>query len=110
MRQHPAAIVEQARAVRDEPVGSFSIYQLKGGNETLDYRFEPLDSIHRNGLSVKPENYELVYEAPLTEKDNLESIYTRFNVDRPADFTGPCGRRNKMGFLEADKICDRRDH
>ena len=86
--QTPAAIVEQARAARDEPVGSFSIYQLKGGNETLDYRFEPLDSIHRNGLSVKPENYELVYEAPLTTKDNLESIYTRFNVDRPADFTG----------------------
>ena len=86
--QTPAAIVEQARAAQGEPVGSFSIYQLKCGNETLDYRFEPLDSIHRNGLSVKPENYELVYEAPLTEKDNLESIYTRFNVDRPADFTG----------------------
>ena len=86
--QTPAAIVEQARAAQGESVGSFSIYQLKGGNETLDYRFEPLDSIHRNGLSVKPENYELVYEAPLTEKDNLESIYTRFNVDRPADFTG----------------------
>ena len=86
--QTHAAIVEQARAAQGEPVSSFSIYQLKGGNETLDYRFEPLDSIHRNGLSVKPENYELVYEAPLTEKDDLESIYTRFNVDRPADFTG----------------------
>ena len=87
--QTPAAIVEQARAVQDRAAeNSFSIYQLKGGNETLDYRFEPLDSIHRNGLSVKPENYELVYEAPLTTKDNLESIYTRFNVDRPADFTG----------------------
>ena len=86
--QTPAAIVEQARAAQGEPVGSFSIYQLKGGNETLDYRFEPLDSIHRNGLSVKPENYELVYEAPMTAKDDLESIYTRFNVDRPADFTG----------------------
>ena len=86
--QTPAAIVEQARAAQGEPVDSFSIYQLKGGNETRDYRFEPLDSIHRNGLSVKPENYELVYEAPLTAKDDLESIYTRFNVDRPADFTG----------------------
>ena len=86
--QIPADIVEQARAAQGEPVGSFSIYQLKGGSETLDYRFEPLDSIHRNGLSVKPENYELVYEAPLTAKDDLESIYTRFNVDRPADFTG----------------------
>ena len=70
------------------PEDSFSIYQLKGGDETLDYRFEPLDSIHRNGLSVDPANYELVYTAPLTERDSLESIYTRFNMDRPADFTG----------------------
>ena len=70
------------------PEDSFSIYQLKGGDETLDYRFEPLDSIHRNGLSVDPANYELVYTAPLTENDSLESIYTRFNMDRPADFTG----------------------
>ena len=81
--QTPADIVAQAQAVQDQAEeSSFSIYQLKGGNETLDYRFEPLDSIHRNGLSVKPENYELVYEAPLTAKDDLESIYTRFNVDR----------------------------
>ena len=86
--QTPAAIVEQARAAQGEPVGSFSIYQLKGGSETLDYRFEPLDTIRNNGLSVKPENYEQVYTAPLTAKDDLESIYTRFNVDRPADFTG----------------------
>ena len=83
--QTPAAIVEQARAAQGD---TFSIYQLKPGDSTRDYRFEPLDAIRNNGLSVKPENYELVYEAPLTEKDNLESIYTRFNVDRPADFTG----------------------
>ena len=87
--QTPADVVAQAQAVQDQAAeNSFSIYQLKGGNETLDYRFEPLDSIHRNGLSVKPENYGLVYEAPLTAKDDLESIYTRFNVDCPADFTG----------------------
>ena len=66
----------------------FSIYQLKGEDETLDFRFEPLDAIRRNGLSVDPANYELVYTAPLTEQDSLEGIYTRFNVDRPADFTG----------------------
>ena len=83
--QIPADIVAQARAAQGD---TFSIYQLKPGDSTRDYRFEPLDTIRNNGLSVKPENYELVYEAPLTEKDNLESIYARFNVDRPADFTG----------------------
>ena len=83
--QTPADIAEQAQAV---PKDTFSIYQLKSGNETLDYRFEPLDAIRNNGLSVKPENYELVYTAPLTEQDSLESIYTRFNINHPADFKG----------------------
>lgn len=83
--QTPADIAEQAQTV---PRDTFSIYQLKSGNETLDYRFESLDAIRNNGLSVKPENYEQVYTAPLTEKDSLESIYTRFNIDRPADFKG----------------------
>ena len=83
--QTPADIAEQAQAV---PRDIFSIYQLKSGNETLDYRFEPLDAIRNNGLSVKPENYELVYTAPLTEQDSLESIYTRFNINHPADFKG----------------------
>lgn len=63
--QTPADIAEQAQTV---PRDTFSIYQLKSGNETLDYRFEPLDAIRNNGLSVKPENYEQVYTAPLTER------------------------------------------
>ena len=83
--QTPADITEQAQAV---PRDTFSIYQLKPGDATRDYRFEPLDAIRNNGLSVKPENYELVYTAPLTEQDSLESIYTRFNIDHPADFKG----------------------
>ena len=94
------------------PEDSFSIYQLKGGDETLDYRFEPLDSIHRNGLSVDPANYELVYTAPLTERDSLESIYTRFNMDRPADFTGHSLSISDMVVLHQDgkdtaHYCDR---
>lgn len=77
-------------AFQEEPAqeNTFSIYQLKGGDQTLDYRFEPLDAIHRNGLSVKPENYELVYQAPLVAGMSLENIYTQFNMNRPADFYG----------------------
>ena len=28
----------------------------------------------------------LIYAAPLTEKDTLDGIYERFNIQRPADF------------------------
>ena len=112
--QTPADIVDQARAVQEEPAQEdrFSIYQLKGGDETLDYRFEPLDAIRRNGLSVDSANYELVYTAPLTERDNLESIYTRFNSDRPADFHGQSRSVSDIGVLHQDgkdtaQSCDR---
>ena len=81
--QTPADIAEQAQTV---PRDTFSIYQLKSGNETLDYRFEPLDAIRNNGLSVKPENYEQVYTAPLTEKDSLES---RFGFSQVPEFLQP---------------------
>ena len=88
--RYEAALDTSRAEVREEPAQEdrFSIYQLKGGDETLDYRFEPLDAIRRNGLSVDSANYELVYTAPLRSEDNLESIYTRFNIDRPADFHG----------------------
>ena len=44
--------------------------------------------------TVKPENYELVYSASLPQADVrdqaavLESLYARFNLDRPEDFHG----------------------
>lgn len=71
-----------------ESTDTFSIYQLKQGAELRNYRFESLDSLQRAGLSVQPGNYEQVYTAPLTERDDLESIFTRFNIDRPEDFHG----------------------
>lgn len=88
--QTPESILEQARAVYGDrmPEDTFSIYQIKEGAELRDYRFESLDSLQRAGLSVKPENYNLVYTAPLTGNDDLESIFTKFNIDRPEDFHG----------------------
>lgn len=88
--QTPESILEQARAVYGDrmPEDAFSIYQIRQGAELRDYRFEPLGSLQQANLSVKPENYELVYTAPLTGKNDLESIFTKFNIDRPDDFHG----------------------
>ena len=67
---------------------TFTIYQLKGGSETRDYRFEPYESLQEAGLAVDRQNYDLVYTAPLDGKTTLEDIFHTFNLDRPADFTG----------------------
>ena len=79
---------EAAEQTAPQPESTFSIYQLKDGEETRDYRFEPLDRLRAVGLDVQRDNYDLVYSAPLSDGESLEDIYRRFNIDHPADFTG----------------------
>ena len=67
---------------------TFSIYQIKGGDETRDFRFEPYDRLQAAGNVVDRANYELVYSAPLAPETSLEDIYTCFNIDHPKDFKG----------------------
>ena len=76
---------EQPEAGKDD---TFSIYQLKDGDETRDYRFEPYDRLQAAGLAVDRANYELVYTAPLAPGTSLDDIFTRFNIDHPKDFKG----------------------
>lgn len=71
-----------------EQDNTFSIYQLKGGEETRDFRFEPYDRLQAAGLALDPANYELTYTAPLEKGMSLEGIFEKFNLDRPTDFTG----------------------
>ena len=67
---------------------TFSIYQLRGGEETRDYRFEPYERLQAAGLTVDRANYDLVYTAPLNQNTSLEDIYRTFNIDHPKDFKG----------------------
>ena len=67
---------------------TFSIYQLKRGDETRDFRFEPYDRLAATGHTADRANYDLIYTAELTPGTSLEDIYTRFNIDHPKDFKG----------------------
>ena len=66
----------------------FGIYQLKDTEEARDIHFMGMDYLESKGIVVTKENYDLIYTAPLEEGTSLEDIYTRFNIDRPADFRG----------------------
>ena len=78
------AKAQETKADKD----TFSIYQLKQGDETRDFRFEPYNRLQAAGNVVDKANYELVYSAELTPGTSLEDIYTRFNIDHPKDFKG----------------------
>ncbi|EOS22378.1 hypothetical protein C804_05784 [Lachnospiraceae bacterium A4] len=85
----PGQETPEPPAAEQEPdKDTFSIYQLKRGDETRDYRFEPYDRLQAAGLSVEAANYDLIYTAELAPGTSLEDIYTRFNIDHPKDFKG----------------------
>ena len=88
VRERAEKTLAERRAVAPEQGDTFTIYQLKGGPETRDYRFEAYESLQEAGLAVDRQNYDLIYTAPLDGKTTLEDIYRTFNLDRPADFTG----------------------
>ena len=85
-QEQPAQEQPEQEAPQDKD--TFSIYQIKGGNETRDLRFEPYDRLTATGHRVDAKNYTLVYSAELTPGTSLEDIYTRFNIDHPKDFKG----------------------
>lgn len=76
----------------------YGIYQLKDNSELDKFRFEGTESLKRMGITkdnfdaVLPENYKLVYMGELaelqgqTQSETLEAIYTKFNIDHPADY------------------------
>ena len=88
VRERAEKTLAERSTAAPEQGDTFAIYQLKGGPETRDYRFEAYESLQEAGLAVDRQNYDLVYTAPLDGKTTLEDIYRTFNLDRPADFTG----------------------
>lgn len=72
---------------------TFSIYQVKEGLETRDFRFESLDRLKAAGLAAKCENYRHMYTGKLYPGEEpaietLEALYIKFNIAHPEDFSG----------------------
>lgn len=78
----------RAFAIVNEEACTYDIYQLKDFSGRRDYAFEPLDRLRGMKRKVDMQNYDKVYSGVMFPGENLESIYTHFNVDRPKDFKG----------------------
>ena len=70
----------------------FAIYQVSN-DDPQNVRFMNLDWLRSKGISLDRSNYDLVYTAPLTSSEvvetQLEKLYAQFNVEKPADFHYP---------------------
>ena len=74
--------------ILSENKGKFSIYQLKDGDKLHYHRFASFNELKKKDLKIEANNYELIYTDNLQENDTLDTIYSKFNIDRPDDFKG----------------------
>ncbi len=91
-QQHKVAEEIYGNDVRErkERYGSLNTYeilQLKQ-DSSIPYRFMGMDQVRKNGYVISNADYEKTYEGELQSGDDLESLYMKFNLYRPEDFTG----------------------
>lgn len=66
----------------------YGIYQIVEGSLGREYEFMDLNFIERHGYQIKKEDYELIYSDKMLYGDTLDSLYEKFNIAHPADYTG----------------------
>ena len=72
--------------VESSPLKSVRIWQLKTDSD-LELRFRGYDEVLNVSGEPSKNNYDVVFDGEL-ETNDLESIYTKFNIDHPSDFKG----------------------
>ncbi|MCD7902713.1 MAG: YodL domain-containing protein [Oscillospiraceae bacterium] len=85
----------------------FAIYQVRR-DDPQNVRFMNLDWLESKNLSVERDNYNLIYTAPLTGHGDtsaqLETLFTQFNRNRPADFHSPSMSVSDIVALRQDGV------
>lgn len=77
----------------EPPAQTFEIYQLKSGDDMHGLRFMPYEFVGKSGKKPEFANYDKVYEGNAADLsgnlgEKLESLFEKFNLDRPEDFKG----------------------
>lgn len=65
----------------------YGIYQLRESGERT-YQFMGMREASNFRFEIHGEDYELIYSDRLGMEDTLNSLYEKFNINHPQDFTG----------------------
>lgn len=67
---------------------TYEILQIKDGSNGEQYRFWGMNYVQETGLQVNVSDYESKYQGKLKPGETLDTLYERFNLHRPENFTG----------------------
>lgn len=67
---------------------TYEILQIQDGSDGEQYCFWGMNYVQDTGLQVNVSDYESKYQGKLKPGETLDTLYERFNIHRPEDFTG----------------------
>lgn len=85
---HVADGVKEETAYYGTSPVTYEILQIKDGSDGEQYRFWGMNYVQETGLQVNVSDYESKYQGELKPGETLDTLYERFNIHRPEDFTG----------------------
>lgn len=107
-KRYARSLSQVADSVREEasyhgmPPTTYEILQIREGSNGEAYRFFKMSHVQAGGLQVKAEDYESMYKEELKPGETLDTIYERFNIHRPKDFTGHSLSVSDVVVLESE--------
>lgn len=99
---------------------TYEILQIKDGSDGEQYRFWGMNYVQEIGLQVNVSDYESKYQGELKLGETLDTLYERFNIHRPEDFTGhslsvsdvivlKSGGEKKAFYVDSFGFCEVKD-
>lgn len=85
---HVADGVKEEVSYHGTSPATYEILQIKDGSDGEQYRFWGMNYVQETGLQVNVSDYESKYQGELKPGETLDTLYERFNIHRPEDFTG----------------------
>ena len=93
IRPEPAEDTETVEEKKDREFlnkreDCYAIYQIDGSGERVFYHFMGMDYVTESGSMIRRQDYRMVYSDVLLQEDTLDSLYEKFNLHHPEDYTG----------------------
>ena len=85
---HPERFEKTSEELMFDGEERFAIYQINHGSKAMEYQFMGMDFVKSQGMEVTAGDYKCVYSGILEPSDNLDTLYSVFNQNHPADFRG----------------------
>lgn len=85
---HPERFEKTSEELMFDGEERFAIYQIDHASKAMEYQFMGMDFVKSQGMEVTAGDYQCVYSGILEPSDNLDTLYSVFNQNHPADFRG----------------------